>query len=676
MISPKQPVRINDIDYVCERVLANNDVILTHVLTGAPKTLSQNQFHKLYDEGALTFLKPEQAEKPGFNPDLAHFPSVAKTEQDHAERMLGYLLYSEQNCPKPSKHLLKLAIAEWAEKSKDENPPSVATIYRMRKRWRRAGRDIRALIRGTYKRGARLKRLSHEVYKLIFDSIYHVYLSRHRFSIKALHAYVCNEIIKLNATRRSFEQLDLPSQATVRRAVHQVDPYERDFARYGKKHAEGRFKIYGRGPMPEQILERVEIDHTLLDIIVVCEKTRVPLGRPTFTVAVDKFSKMPLGFYLGFEVPSSLSVNSCLRDAIRTKSYIKEDYPDIKHDCFVYGIPLNLITDNGMEFHASILQKVCHSLGIFLDPMPVASPEWKATVERFIGTLQRALIHTLPGSTFANPTERGEEDSVKAARHTIPELRGLIWRWILDVYAHEMHRALDNSPANVWAESALKHGINLPNRIEDLDPLLAGIEFRSISNKTGVTLFGLKYGGPNLEGFIHRVNGPDRYEIRFDPGNLFTIKVVDPENDTLVELESMAPEYTMGLSLHTHRAVRKAAKRAYLDSTDMEALYAAKAELMDKAMEKAAEKARKNQLFGKSSARLVGNAVRQKETNAEASAPLPVTSSIQVQPADVPSSSELPPETPVSTPVIDTAILQQKIAEAARAFIKKVSYNG
>jgi len=37
----------------------------------------------------------------------------------------------------------------------------------------------------------------------------------------------------------------------------------------------------------------VELDHTVLDLIVVDEEDRLPIGRPTVTLALDVYCKIP-----------------------------------------------------------------------------------------------------------------------------------------------------------------------------------------------------------------------------------------------------------------------------------------------------------------------------------------------------------------------------------------------
>jgi len=58
----------------------------------------------------------------------------------------------------------------------------------------------------------------------------------------------------------------------------------------------------------------VQIDHTLVDVVVVDELERLPLRRPWLTLAIDVASRMVNGFYVSLERPSILSValDSCL----------------------------------------------------------------------------------------------------------------------------------------------------------------------------------------------------------------------------------------------------------------------------------------------------------------------------------------------------------------------------
>ncbi len=93
-------------------------------------------------------------------------------------------------------------------------------------------------------------------------------------------------------------------------------------ARYGKRRAEMEFRVSGIGPETSRAIQRVSMDHTPSDIIVVDDNTMLPLGRPTITSALDEHTRCPMRFYTGFEPPSCLSVMRCLKHAILPKTYV------------------------------------------------------------------------------------------------------------------------------------------------------------------------------------------------------------------------------------------------------------------------------------------------------------------------------------------------------------------
>jgi len=45
------------------------------------------------------------------------------------------------------------------------------------------------------------------------------------------------------------------------------------------------------GVKASKILEQLQIDHTGIDLIVVDERERQPIGRPCLTVAIDVYSR-------------------------------------------------------------------------------------------------------------------------------------------------------------------------------------------------------------------------------------------------------------------------------------------------------------------------------------------------------------------------------------------------
>src|SRR5690606_10396256 len=215
--------------------------------------------------------------------------------------------------------------------------------------------------------------------------------------------------------------LEIPSRATFYRLLKNSDKYEVMVARHGKGAADKAFRASGLGACPTRILERIEVDHTPMDVHVLNPITGVADGRPYLTLLLDRYSRMPVGMEIGFEPPSELSVMRALRNAILPKSYIKQDYVDIENEWPAFGKPVMLICDNGMEFHSHQLRRMCGELDIDLQFCPKAQPQYKGAVERFLGTLNREVSHRIPGTSFSSISQRGDYDSVNQSSITLDD---------------------------------------------------------------------------------------------------------------------------------------------------------------------------------------------------------------------------------------------------------------
>lgn len=77
-------------------------------------------------------------------------------------------------------------------------------------------------------------------------------------------------------------------------------------------------------------LDVVQIDHTPMDIIVVDDLYRQPLGKPYLTLATDVATRCVLGFVISFVPPGAGTVSLCLTTIVASKA-------DWLHDMGVVG---------------------------------------------------------------------------------------------------------------------------------------------------------------------------------------------------------------------------------------------------------------------------------------------------------------------------------------------------
>ncbi len=258
----------------------------------------------------------------------------------------------------------------------------------------------------------------------------------------------------MNETHAKAHKLPTPSRTTIWRRIEEIDLKDRLLAKRGRRAAKAAMTQFGNMEYPKFPLERVEIDHTLTDIFVVDDDDNLPLGRLTLTYCLDVATRYPLGFYLGFDPPSHLTVSACLHHAIMPKPNVKEEY-DTEHEWQACGIPHMLVVDNGKEFISPSLQDACQSLGIVLQQLPVKTPQFKATVERMFGTINTGLFHTLPGTTFSNIGMKGDYESLRFASLCLGDIEKMLHLFLIDIYAESFHRGLGGVPARQWEAATL-----------------------------------------------------------------------------------------------------------------------------------------------------------------------------------------------------------------------------
>ena len=439
---------------------------------------------------------------------------------------------------------------------------SVSSIYRWIGYWFQGGEDLRALIPETENNGGKRKaRLDLEVLKIVDQVIDEMYFKRELVTIDDVFNEVSVRIDEENKKRQTNEKMKAPSRSSVARRIEALDLSRKFAAKHGKRTAALKFKQYGQMSYPEWPLERVEIDHTRSDIIVIDDKDNLPLGRLTLTLCIDTATKYPLGYYMGFEPYSYYAVMECLYHAIRPKRNVRELY-GTEHDWIAHGVPYTLVVDNGREFVGKDLQDACSLLGIILERNPVKSPYLKSGIERLYRTANSMLFHTLPGTTFSNIQKRGDYDSMKQACIYLSDIDKLMHLFIVDKYAERFHRGLGGIPARRW-ELALESGFDprVPESANQLNILLSRVEYRDIWHY-GVDFESIRYNTPDsgeLALLRTRLNG-EKTKIKYHPGDLSYINVYDPFEEKYIELKATGTyqEYTQGLSLWKHRVIRDA----------------------------------------------------------------------------------------------------------------------
>jgi putative transposase len=283
-----------------------------------------------------------------------------------------------------------------------------------------------------------------------------------------------------------------------------------------------------------------------------------------------------LGFHVGLDAPSSLSVALCLEHAVLPKKP-SGNASDQQVSWDMFGLPLNIHVDNGAEFHGEALRRGCAEYGITLLHRPVARPRFGAHIERLIGTMM-GKVHLLPGSTDASPAGRGGYDSEKEAALTLAELREWLYLEIAGKYHHSIHRILGTTPAAAWAAS-LAGGLypSLP-----IDPERFVIGFLPVIHRRlqrdGIHFERIRYWADVLPALAQP---REPLLIRYDPRNLSRLYVLGPDAryHAVPYADVRRPPISLAELRHAHALLRKDA-RGVIDEERLFAIHERQTQLV------------------------------------------------------------------------------------------------
>lgn len=455
---------------------------------------------------------------------------------------------------------------------------SAQTLERWIQHFLDSGGDIRSLVPLTNQRGGKGQfRLSAEVEHIVQTTLASCQQNPTHRTPEQVYALILNRIADENAYRSTEDQLPPPSRATLYRRLAQAgaDTVLRRSATRRQRHVESHVED---GPHPTRLLERVEIDHTPLDLFVVDLEDRLPIGRPTLTLATDTYSKMPFGFDVSFQPASYLTVMRCLRHGILPKPDCQTLY-GTQHPFPVYGLPETVIVDRGAEFIGNSLVDALGMLGIIHEVMPGRTPWYKGGIERFFRTQNQGLLEGLPGYTFGNIFARADYDPVQDACISLETFRKLLHVFLLDIYAQRWHDGIQDIPARRWAQGC-QSGLapTLYHDAEELRILLCASETRTLTRQ-GITWETLHYNSSDLSQLRLRTRG-EHVRFRYDPENLGEIYVFDPEQGWLT-VPAVHAEYAQGLSLYKHRIIRQMLLTDKQQQVDIYALARARQRLQE-----------------------------------------------------------------------------------------------
>src|SRR5271157_2735789 len=297
--------------------------------------------------------------------------------------------------------------------------------------------------RRSARRGNRQDRLSEEVRKLMSESIEQDFESR-----KQKSKYAAWIAFKHKCEQRGIAA---PSYKTFRLSCKRRSRFDQTLKRKGHRaayiHEPAFWSLDLTTPRHgDRPFDISHIDHTELDIELVCSVTSQVLGRPWLTLLVDAFSRRLLALYLTFDPPSYRSCMMVLRNCVK------------RHQ----RLPQTLVVDGGREFESTYFETLLARYECTKKTRPPAKARFGSVCERLFGTTNTQFVHNLSGNTQITKDVRQVTSSVnpkRLATWSLGDLHQRLTEYLFEIYDRMEHPALGQSPREAFARGLEAGGL-------------------------------------------------------------------------------------------------------------------------------------------------------------------------------------------------------------------------
>ncbi|MGJ9386079.1 TnsA endonuclease N-terminal domain-containing protein [Salipaludibacillus sp. CF4.18] len=304
------------------------------------------------------------------------------------------------------------------------------------------GKGYIGLISARHKQGNRTRRINEDVIELIDKYISEDYENKKQRNKTSVYNSFRNECLE--------KGVDPPSDKTFIAQIEKRSKYEQDNKRRGPKASYDKEPVYWElslttprhGSRPFEI---AHIDHTELDIELICSKTQKNLSRPWLTLLIDAYSRRVLAFYLTFDPPSYRSCMMTIRECVKEYS----------------RLPKTLIVDGGKDFQSTYLDTLLATYNCHKKTRPGSKPKFGSVCERLFGTTNTQFIYNLIGNTQLTKNVRQMTNGFNPrnlAIWTLEALYEISNQWLYEIYDQQPHTTLNQSPRDAYQQNIRKTG--------------------------------------------------------------------------------------------------------------------------------------------------------------------------------------------------------------------------
>lgn len=348
-------------------------------------------------------------------------------------------------------------------------------------------------------------------------------------SLDMMKAFIANDYETLkqknksavygSLVRKCEEQgIIAPSYKTFAKAIQERPRTEQVQKRQGKRVAYQHETFYQELTLTtprhgDRPFEIGHIDHTLLDIELVCSHTGRNLGRPWGTFLSDAFSRRLLAVIVSFDPPSYRACMMVLRECVQ------------RHG----RLPQIIVVDGGREFESIYFETLLARYECSKKTRPGAKPRFGSVCERLFGTTNTRFIYNFLGNTQITRNVRQVTKSVspqKQACWTLGQFYTRLCEWAYEIYDMLDHPALGQSPHDAFV-MGIAQGGQRPQRFIAYDETFRMLTLPTTRKGTakimpqkGVKINSLLYWS---DAFLNPEVETTQVPVRYDPFNAGTV---------------------------------------------------------------------------------------------------------------------------------------------------------
>ncbi|MED4853035.1 DDE-type integrase/transposase/recombinase [Caldifermentibacillus hisashii] len=393
----------------------------------------------------------------------------------------------------------------------DSIPVSNRTLRFWMKNYKEAeelyGNGYIGLITKKHRQGNRNKKLPEETITLMEEYIkneYETITQKTKTTVYKMFVVACKE-----------KGYPYPSFKTFCKEIANQTEYELTKKRKGRKAAYKNEPFYWyleqttprHGDRPFEI---AHMDHTQLDVELVCSATGKILGRPWVTFMMDAYSRRILSAFLTFDEPSYRSSMMTLRGCVKRYS----------------RLPKILVVDGGKEFSSTYFETFLAYYKVQKQERPASKARFGSVCERLFGTTNKVFIHNLTGNTQLMTNVRQVSKEVNPKRHavwTLPLLSKYLYKFVYEIYDTMEHSALGECPRDTYQNGTARTGkreftfIGYDDTFKMLTLPTTKKGYAKVQAGRGVKINRFYYWSDDL--YNPEVEGK-QVEVRYDPFNI------------------------------------------------------------------------------------------------------------------------------------------------------------